>query len=445
MKHTRNTIRATLVVVVVAALAVVIAPQAFAAAPSAAATLTGGPVNPGGTGGTFTFAITASSRTLAGYTLSAPAGWRIESIVGTPSPGGTATFTASGISVTGVSASPSTTASVSFTANACVAGSSAWTYTATDSQGRPYGTPSTVTTSVDGASCSLDIVNQPTNAKQNQLITGNPFQGGADNVTVQLLDGNGVLLTTYPVTVTFNLATTGVDENGQGLVAGGPNNLSVSTEATSDGVATFDTQLQIAEKNEAEFTSYSLVPQTTGAPTITGAQSNGFDIWETQCATAGCSVSLRGANLDLYTSPANGDLSASTLPFNAGTNIVCAGQTVIFGDSVFEHEFAGTGAVFLKSHVTRADMKNAANNGQAHVQWCVGLPDPAAWVHNGSAFTEQDTNGPAPLGTLFVGIAPACPNANPQDFAPCISRQYGDGNGGSFTEGYLPADPVRRT
>jgi hypothetical protein len=44
-----------------------------------------------------------------------------------------------------------------------------------------------------------------------------------------------------------------------------------------------------------------------------------------------------------------------------------------------------------------------------------------------------------------VGIAPACPNANPAGSAPCISRQYGDGHGGSYTEGYLPGDPPRRT
>ena len=58
----------------------------------------------------------------------------------------------------------------------------------------------------------------------------------------------------------------------------------------------------------------------------------------------------------------------------------------------------------------------------------------------------QDTNGPAPGGMLFVGIAPPCPNANPQNSAPCIVSQNGDGNGGSFTLGWLPGgDPPRRT
>ena len=62
------------------------------------------------------------------------------------------------------------------------------------------------------------------------------------------------------------------------------------------------------------------------------------------------------------------------------------------------------------------------------------------------SFVTQDTNGAAPGGMLFVGIAPPCPNANPQNFAPCIVSQKGDGNGGSFTLGWLPGgDPPRRT
>jgi hypothetical protein len=308
-----------------------------------------------------------------------------------------------------------------------------------------YGTPSALSSAVQGNSCSFAFVNQPRNAKQSQLITGDPFQGGNDNVEVQLLDGNSNPLNDYPVTVTFSLVTNGVDENGQGLVGG---TLSVTPEATDgNGIATFDTQLSIAEKNEPTFTSYSLQPQTTGTPTISGSKSNGFDVWEAQCP-GGCSVSLRGSNLDLYTSPSGsiGDLSASQLPFGAATAtaIECAGQTLIFADSVFTHEFTGTGVIFLKSHVTRADMKKSANNGQAHVQWCIGLP--YEWNAAGGLAQVQDTNGSNnPLGTLYVGIAPACPNANPALSAPCISRQYGDGSGGNYTEGYLPADPVRRT
>jgi hypothetical protein len=438
-QHRRfRTIRATVVLMVIAGVAIVVAPQALASAPSATATLTGG-VTTAGVDGSFTFSVTPSSRTLASFTVTAPAGWLIDS-----ASAGTISSNGRTISVSGLSVNSSGSASVNFTATACVAQSYSWTYTATDSQGRAYAHPSTLTASVAAPSCSLTILNQPRDAKQGELITGDPFEGGANKVEVQLLDGSGAPLpdTTYPVTVSFSLVTTGVDENGQGLVDG---TLSVTPEDTdANGIATFDTQLSIAEKNEPAFTSYSLQPQTTGTPTISGTPSNGFNIWETQCnATGGCPVSLRGSN-DLYTSPAGGDLSASQL-VGALPNLTCQGQTLIFSSSVFVSEFSGSGSVFLKSHVTRADMKASANNGQAHVEWCIGLP--YQWTSKSGLVTQTtDTNGDgSPLGDLYVGLVPACPNANPQNFAPCISRQYGDGHGGSFTEGYLPGDPPRRT
>jgi hypothetical protein len=448
-QHRRfRTIRATVVLMVIAGVAILIAPQALASAPSATATLTGG-VTTAGVDGNFTFSVTPSSRTLASFTVTAPAGWLIDS-----TSAGTISSNGRTISVSGLSVNSSGSASVNFAATACVAQTYGWGYTATDSQGRAYATASAISATVAAPSCSLAFVNQhqPKDAKQGELITGDPFEGGANKVEVQLLDGNSAPLTDYPVTVTLGLffGLDGnnqplVDENGQKLING---TLSVTPEDTdANGIATFDTQLSIAEKNEPAFTSYSLQPQTTGTPTISGTPSNGFNIWETQCP-GGCSVSLRGSNLDLYTSPSGslGDLSASQLPFGAATDIECAGQTVIFADSVFTHEFTGTltGAVFLKSHVTRADMKASANNGQAHVQWCIGLPGP--WAAAGGQAVPEDINGPNnPLGTLYVGIAPACPNANPAGSAPCISRQYGDGHGGSYTEGYLPGDPPRRT
>jgi len=457
MRHRRfRTIRATVVLMVIAGVAILIAPSASAAAPTATATLTGS-VGAGGTPGSFTFSVTPSSRTLAAYSVTAPAGWQIDpGSVGSPSPSGTASVSGRTISVTGASVSGSAFASVGFTATACVAQSYTWSYTATDSQGRAYAHPSTLTAAVNGPSCSLELLNQPTDAQQNTQITANPFDAGVQNLQVQLLKGNGDALTTYGVTVTFSLAS-GFDENNppQQLVSG---TLTTDDETTNtNGIATFDGNLQIKEPNEPQFTSYSLLPSTSAslgdptAPAITGDKSNGFDIWETQCPGNGCQLGIRGQNnnLDLYTSPAvAGDLSASQLPGGASgdlPNLTCQGQTLIFADSVFVSQFTGSGPVFLKSHVTRQDMKASANNGQAHVQWCIGLETTDPWINNGGSFTPEDMNGALDGGILYVGLAPACPKANPQNFAPCITRQYGDGNGGSFTEGYVPGDPPRRT
>src|SRR5438477_917510 len=227
MKHRRfRTIRATVVLMVIAGVAILIAPAAEAAAPTATATLSGS-VGAGGTDGSFTFSITPSSRTLAAYTVTAPPGWQISSVA-SPSPSGTASISGRTISVTGTSVSGSAFGTVQFTATACVAQSYAWSYTATDSQGRAYAHPSTLTASVDGPSCSLDLLNQPTDTTQNDQITANPFDAGVQNLQVQLLKGNGVALTTYGVTVTFGLAS-GFDQNGQQLVSG---TLTVDSETT---------------------------------------------------------------------------------------------------------------------------------------------------------------------------------------------------------------------
>jgi hypothetical protein len=440
-QHRRfRTIRATVVLMVIAGVAILIAPSASASAPTATATLTGS-VTTAGQDGNFTFSVTPTSRTLAAFTVTAPAGWLISS-----STAGTVSTDKRTISVSGLSVNSSQSASVNFTATACVANSYSFGYTATDSQGRSYGTPSSISASVAAPSCSLAFVNQPQDAKENQKINATPFQGGTQDLQVKLLDGASQALgfAAYPVQVTFGLAA-GVDAiTGQTLVSG---TLTVDPENTNaSGIATFVDRLSIAEKNEPELSSYALLPETTGtAPTITGDPSHGFDIWETQCPGGGCTVNLRGGN-DLYTSPSgatSGDLSASQLP-GALPNLVCADQTtVIFSDTIFSSQFTGNGATKLVSHVTRKDMKAAANNGQAHVAWCIGLPDP--WSAKGGPAVRENTDG---LGgdDLYVGLVPACPNTNPQLAAPCISRQFGDGSGGNFTEGYLPpGDPPRRT
>ena len=78
-QHRRfRTIRATVVLMVIAGVAILIAPEALASAPSATATLTGG-VTTAGVDGNFTFSVTPSSRTLASFTVTAPAGWLIDS------------------------------------------------------------------------------------------------------------------------------------------------------------------------------------------------------------------------------------------------------------------------------------------------------------------------------------------------------------------------------
>jgi hypothetical protein len=414
------------------------APPALATAASVTGNISGDPVAPGDPHAPLSFTISPSARTLASFTLTPPTGWKLQSVDSGP-----AVQSGNTISATGLSVTSSGSVTVGFTVGTgCVDGDSpAWTLVALDTQGRTYGNDgSDLITHVNG-SCHLAVTTQPADAKAGQTITSTAFNSPAgDNVQVTLQNEANATVDYFQVTVGFDLKKNGVAASG----------LSPTTALTINGVATFTT-LSVSVPNEALFSAYTLTPKSppTGTATLTGDASTGFDIWGDACTSAGCHATLRNGNED-YTNNGLGHLSVSqlvgalaqvpgsTLP----TGLICPGQSTIFANTVFESEAdTAGGPVFLRSLVTRQDMKASANNGQAHVQWCVGLP---AAVANGGTYVQRDTDGDGSLD-LFVGFAPACPNMNPSASAPCITRQFGDGNGGSITEGWLPPDPPRRT
>ncbi len=293
---------------------------------------------------------------------------------------------------------------------------------------------------------------QPTDAGRNDLITASPFDStspadGFVQVEVSKYISVEEELVLVPaeegeVEVKFRLA------EGAGLAEG---TLSVSPELTDEGgIATFDTSLSIAETNDFMATDYKIVPQARYASEITlleegwpfeGDPSDGFDIWEDGCSGTGCNVNLR-SNLETYTAQGNFGLAASQL---SGELVTCPTQRVIFSNKTFFHVTTGdeSEVVRLETHITRADMKAAANNGQRHIGWCIGLESPDPWEHNGAAYTPQTIGGK----TFYVALAPKCPSKKtaPQ-FAPCIVSQSGDNDGGSFIRGFvLGGDPPRRT
>ncbi len=209
--------------------------------------------------------------------------------------------------------------------------------------------------------------------------------------------------------------------------------------------------------NVAAFSDYTIVPKgaTTATEDITGPASAGFDIWEdaTKCAGANCTLLHDGDEYIVPGGQPDALLSASTFS-TSESNINCAGYTEITGDVVW-HEYTGSGAVLVKIHITRAEMKASANNGQALVKVCVGLLDEVInevlvtgeqkWANLGVVADHQDSDGDT-VDDIWVALAPACPNQSPDQFAPCVARQYGDGAGGSFTEVWIPGgDPPRRT
>jgi hypothetical protein len=301
---------------------------------------------------------------------------------------------------------------------------------------------------------------QPDDAGRGDLITHVPFDdtpaaSGFVQVFVEkviAVDIETGEATWAPVAsgeaeATFRLAS--VDDalppGGQPREPGGT--LTAGIETTVEGgIATFDSSLEIAETN-ALTTDYYIVPQAryvTEFPegwAVDGAASSGFDIWDDGCHGTGCFVRLR-ANNENYTAQGEFGLAASQLTGNLGS---CPTQRVIFSNTTFFHFTSGSenDVVFLETHITRADMKAATNNGQRHVGWCIGLESSAPWMKNGAQFTTQTVLGK----TFYVAMAPKCPNKRTAtEFAPCIVSQMGDNDGGSFIRGYvLGGDPPRRT
>jgi hypothetical protein len=407
---------------------------------------------PAGRTASLSFSISPDSRTLSKFTLSPPSGYKVEAI-GTVSAGAAVLTPAGAIAVTGLAISPSQTATVTFTAKAsCVSGTHAWPVEARDTQNRVYNATGDRSTDVAG-NCGLAFVNQPGNTKAGELITSGDRQTGGP-IQVQLVDGLNNPVTHFPVDVTFGF---GSNPNGASAT------LTVGTETTNaNGIATFDDEtpaaeggdgLEINKANVAAFTDYTILPKgaTTATASISGPASAGFDIWEdaTKCLGANCALSHDGDEYLVPNGQENALLSASTFS-TAESNINCAGYTEITGDVVW-HEYTGSAAVLVKIHITRTEMKASANNGQALVKVCVGLLDEGAltgqqkWANLGVVADHQDSDGDG-FDDIWVALAPNCPNQTPDQFAPCVARQYGDGAGGSFTEVWIPGgDPPRRT
>lgn len=295
---------------------------------------------------------------------------------------------------------------------------------------------------------------QPGDTEVNATIRAVDFDDPASQfVTVRLVDGMDRPLANK--TVSFKLVTD------DGAPAPGLHVIPQVTDAF--GEATFrEGTLFISVLNEPKFSPYRLIPITVKGTPVTGLASDPFNIWEDgdSCGGGGiCEAVLRrgdrpGGGMDTYTytSPRAGTLGASELPASAYPSFpppgACEGQRVIFASSAFVNvsteSMTAPGPVFLTSHITRQDFRDAGTDfGQAHVEWCIGLETAEAWGGTPNKGWDADGDGDV---DLFVAFAPPCPAQNPSTAAPCITDQRSDGAGGSITEGFIPGgDPVRRT
>jgi hypothetical protein len=290
---------------------------------------------------------------------------------------------------------------------------------------------------------SFAFVNQPQDAEVGETITASDLVDGTSFVQVKLVDEAGNTVVNDKILVTFVLDASPGSASGT---------LQVTPQPLVAGVATFGPgTLRILTENEPQFTGYRLIPRSTKNPIVTGPASESFDIWEDgESCGAGeiCDAFLRGADGDHYELAAAGTLGASQLPSSFLPGLVCGGQAVVFPNSVFSYattqgNLPADAPVKLTNHISRADWRASANNGQAHAEWCIGLVGP--WAAQGGPAVQMNTDGVGGVD-LYVGLAPKCPIMNPSGSAPCIVSQTGDGKGGSTSIGWLPGgDPPRRT
>jgi hypothetical protein len=317
------------------------------------------------------------------------------------------------------------------------------------------------TASAAPAKYKFRFVTQPVDSEMSPAtITGLDFVGDSSFVKVELFDpATGLAVTNVKQTVTFGLAT-GTLSNGEPAAIG---TLRVTPQPLVNGVATFGAgTLRIETPNEPQYTSYALIPRNTKGALITGDPSNPFDIFEDGCnTTTTCSVQIRGdtqqAGEDTYSLQAPGTLGASEVANDNLPGFVEAceglGQVEVFPQTIFVHETTDTtvpappspAPVLVTIHITKADMKAFPQNGQSHILVCTATSTEDPWLANGGDHVGPiDVTGNGDL--LFVGIAPACPQANPSSKTPCVVSQSGDGAGGNVTTAYLQGgDPPRRT
>jgi hypothetical protein len=284
----------------------------------------------------------------------------------------------------------------------------------------------------------------PADALKDQTITSAAFQPGGPTVQVELVTNSGNRVTNLPVTVTLDLQLNG----------GAASGLTVTTVTTNQGLATF-TDPRVSVTNVPEISDYTLVARSPSNPEVEPGTSAAFDVWEsaTVCINEGedCTHSplTTDPKPDTYRKGNSvfGEVITTSTFDETGSNFDCDGYNELTNFSVW-HESTVGGVLFVVTHTSREEMKNLASNGQAAVQLCLAMS------HSFNALQVRgqppqpvfkDTDGVGGPDS-WVGLAPKCPKKNPAAAAPCIVAQYGDGDGGNYTEAWLPGtDPGKRS
>jgi hypothetical protein len=224
-----------------------------------------------------------------------------------------------------------------------------------------------------------------------------------------LVDGAGHVVTTSSAVITVGIAP----GTGNGTLHG------TTTATAINGVATFS-DLSI----DLEGTSYALRASSSG---LTSKTSGTFRIDEaatvcTEDVTCAATLTDPDASLDVSAAGSTqGDSGVLTINRTAGATLDCAGYDELL-DRDFTVDFVpNPGTVGRTKTVTltigRDAMKQAADNGVAHLEMCFGAPFMFA-VKPNTPPLQQPTPG------FFVGLLPDCGTP------PCVSKRKGQGGAG---------------
>ena len=218
----------------------------------------------------------------------------------------------------------------------------------------------TLVTRVTGT-CSLAFGTPPADAEVGAVITGTPYEPSGPDVTVEVVDGAGELLTDATVEVTMSLAP----GSGLGSLSG------TLSHVTSGGIATFG-DLTIGARG-----LYSLQASSPGLASafseIFRIDPPGVDCLEdVPCEDT---VTTGRSSLNLLGVP-NADLDAGRLflSFGAGLVIDCAGYDELTADTAV-FDVTGDRAKVTTMTIDKRVMAQVPNNGASFLQVCFASPD----------------------------------------------------------------------
>lgn len=294
--------------------------------------------------------------------------------------------------------------------------------------------------------CALQFSTQPTDAAENQQITGTPLIPTAAPVTVQVVNaatGDAIPAQTN-VTLSLNIGQLDYGYSTAALAHAGP----VSTNTS--GAASFP---GLSVNNPGRFTLTASASNTS----IASANSSQFRIWDTgaTCTSAGCTVPLTSGSDEGFTVSSTSTAGALGASLNVVPNFNCSatqfgGVPALPGTSAVLFTAPGSNAsgnktatLFIPDSTLKADVSKTppppdgtdpAINSllETHYMPCMSAPHEftVAWTPatgggqaaKDSAMTTAMNDGQQ----WYRGLLPDCQDV--ANVVPCVqSRSYGNG------------------